>query len=137
MEIDPTYHAIRTLSAYGGLQATTVDVQATWSKQQVIPELPGFTAASSYQSLGGSTTIHTAGNHLGGSYRYSIDMKNRSWLWNQITGYYNSQCCGVAFQFMSSSAPLLAQTSNRGFSVSFTLAGIGSFSSPFGAFGGR
>ena len=53
--------------------------------------------------------------------------------------FYNAQCCGVSFEFQSFNYPnnpsfLLPQ--DRRFNMSFTLAGVGSFSNFFGAFGG-
>ena len=55
-----------------------------------------------------------------------------------ITAYYNAQCCGVAVSYQSYnvagySAFVIPQ--DRRFNISFTLAGIGTFSNFFGAFG--
>ena len=54
-------------------------------------------------------------------------------------GYYNAQCCGFALEFQQynltgiSSSPVPADSR---FNFTITLAGIGSFSNPFGAMGG-
>jgi hypothetical protein len=64
-------------------------------------------------------------------------MKNTAFLQQRIVAYLNSQCCGVSFDWQSISLPLLGIPSDRRFGVSFTLAGIGSFSNPMGSFGGR
>jgi hypothetical protein len=54
----------------------------------------------------------------------------------RINGYYNAQCCGIAFEYQrfnySSSAAVPAD--NR-FFMSFTLAGLGNFSPFSGALG--
>jgi hypothetical protein len=51
--------------------------------------------------------------------------------------YYNSQCCGIAFDWQSRSLPFFGIPVDRRWNVSFTLAGIGTFSNPLGSFGGR
>ena len=58
--------------------------------------------------------------------------------------FYNAQCCGVAFEFQTFNfsgyyyypgyrPPV---TVDRRFAISFTLAGLGTFSNFFGALGG-
>jgi hypothetical protein len=57
----------------------------------------------------------------------------------QITGYYNAQCCGLAFQYQvwnygfGSFSPIPA---DHRFFLSFTLAGLGNFSPFNGALSG-
>ena len=65
----------------------------------------------------------------------------RNTLVNQrYVGFYNAQCCGVPFEYQAYNYPeqsdqfLLPQ--DRRFNMSFTLAGVGTFSNFFGAFGG-
>ena len=55
--------------------------------------------------------------------------------------HYNAQCCGIAaeyqkFNLQGTFAPLGVPKDHR-FNLSFTLAGIGTFSNLFGAFGGQ
>ena len=59
----------------------------------------------------------------------------------RYVGFYNAQCCGVSFEYQAMNYS--AQVSNqfllprdKRFNMSFTLAGVGSFSNFFGAFGG-
>ena len=58
----------------------------------------------------------------------------------RYVAFYNAQCCGVSVEFQAFNYPpdqsrfLLPQ--DRRFNMSFTLAGVGSFSNFFGAFGG-
>ena len=61
-------------------------------------------------------------------------------LQQQISVFYNAQCCGIAFQFQSynfggigSNVPVPA---DHRFFLSFTLAGLGSFSPFNGAMSG-
>jgi hypothetical protein len=72
---------------------------------------------------------------VGGSYWFNYDLGNRKWIQQRIVGYYNSQCCGITVDWQSSVGYSTLPT-NRLFSVSFTLAGIGSFANPMGSFGG-
>jgi hypothetical protein len=51
---------------------------------------------------------------------------------------YTSQCCGVAVDYQTVNLGITAignVTHDRRFGVSFTLAGLGSFSNPFGGMG--
>jgi hypothetical protein len=138
MEIDSKYRAIRTLSASGTLAAAHADVRAGWSKRQYIPELAGFDnpdRATHY--LNAATTIRTRDNNLGGTYDFNFDVRATSFLQQRIIAYYNSQCCGISVDWQSISSSFRSVRSDRRFGISFTLAGIGSFSNPLGAFGGR
>jgi hypothetical protein len=54
--------------------------------------------------------------------------------------YYNAQCCGVAVEYqtydLAQFASRFAVPQDRRFNISFTLAGIGTFSNFFNALGG-
>jgi hypothetical protein len=56
------------------------------------------------------------------------------------TGFYNAQCCGIAVEFQrfnyGNSGYYYVIPNDRRFTISFTLAGIGTFASPMGMFGG-
>jgi hypothetical protein len=57
-----------------------------------------------------------------------------------MTGFYNSQCCGLAMSYLESNVPSLQNylyPSNRTFLLSFTLAGLGNFSPLSRGTGGR
>ena len=81
------------------------------------------------------------GNRIGGYYSFNYDLKQDSFLQQRLTAYYNSQCCGIAaeYQTFHYGASLAARglTQDRRFNLSFTLAGVGTFSNLFGAFGGQ
>jgi LPS-assembly protein len=137
MEIDSRYRAIRTLGASGSLDSDLVRVTAGWSKRGVIPERPEFSPDFATHYLNAETTLHTRDNRYGGTYAMNFDMKGRSFLQQRVMVYYNSQCCGLNVDWQEIDTPLLSIPADRRFGVSFTLAGIGSFSNPFGSFGGR
>ncbi len=138
LEIDSRVHAVRNMWASGSLHGTYAQVNAGWSKRPVIPELPGFDhpdLASHFVNAG--TTLRTRDNRLGGSYQVSYDVKRLTFQNQRVVAHYNSQCCGIAFDWQSRGAQLLGFASNQTWGVSFTLAGIGSFANPLGSFGGR
>ena len=63
--------------------------------------------------------------------------QDRAFLNQRIAASYNSQCCGISFDWQSITSPLFRSGADRRFGLSFTLAGIGSFSNPLGSFGGQ
>jgi LPS-assembly protein len=136
-DLDPDVKKFRTMSASGSVQSRQVQVTTGWSRRLVIAELPGFDEGRSYHSLDASTTVRTDNNRAGGTYSFNFDVKNTAFIQQRIVAYFNSQCCGVSFDWQSISVPLLGLPADRRFGISFTLAGIGSFSNPMGSFGGR
>jgi LPS-assembly protein len=134
-EIDSRYKQFRSITASGGVQTERVQFTTGWSKRFVIERLPGFGTGSDY--LDASATLRTRGNRWGGTYAFNFDVANTSFLQQRVVAYLNSQCCGVSVDWQSISLPLLGIPADRRFGVSFTLAGIGSFSNPLGSFGGR
>jgi LPS-assembly protein len=137
MDIDPKYRHIKTLGAQGALDSAHAHVSAGWSKKLVIPALLGYDELSATHYLNASTTVRTRSNSVGGTYDFNLDVKNASFLQQRIIAYYNSQCCGISVDWQNFSTPNLNIPANRTFAVSFTLAGIGSFSNPLGSFGAR
>ena len=140
-EFDSHSHSLRTISANATYSWTNrVQTTATWSKQFLIPELAGFNVPSNLgDSVGASTNVRTTDNRFGGLYSFNYDVANKTMVQQQITGFYNAQCCGIAFQYQSynfsgiSSVPI---PSDHRFFMSFTLAGLGNFSPFNGALGG-
>jgi hypothetical protein len=138
LEIDSKVRAIRTMNASGHLHTTPVQINARWTKRGHIPGLPGFDnpdRADHFLNTGAS--LRTRDNRAGGSYDMNFDIRRRALVQQHLVAYYNSQCCGVAFDWQSRSLPFFGIPVDRRWNVSFTLAGIGSFSNPLGSFGGR
>jgi LPS-assembly protein len=138
MDIDAEKRAIRTMSGTLRAYAGNTEVNAEWSKRFVIPGLRGFSTGRHF--LSGGTTLRSRNNHLGGSYRFTYDVLDREFVDQRIGAYYNSQCCGLSIDWQKMDTPLWTPQgipTNTQFAISFTLAGIGSFSNPLGSFGGR
>ena len=75
---------------------------------------------------------------VGGTYAANLDLRQRSLLQQRIVLSLNAQCCGVTMDYQILSAGQVgAQTlpADRRFGISFSLAGLGTFSNPFGSFG--
>ena len=141
-EYDTQFSALRTISAdmtmavAGWLQAT-----GGWSQRRFIESLPGFNDPSSLDHyLNGSANVRSLGNVVGGLYSFNYDLLRGGFLQQRILGYYNAQCCGVAVEYQTFDFGGLATRArvlqDRRFNISFTLAGIGTFSNFFGALGG-
>jgi LPS-assembly protein len=142
IEIDSRYLALRQVSA-GGSYAWTSRLTTTmsWSKRAFIPQLVGFNDPTQLsQSFTGQVNAHTKDNKYGGIYSFNYDALLGRMLNQSISGFYNAQCCGLAFQYqtwnyggITSGLPVAA---DHRFFLSFTLAGLGNFSPFNGAMSG-
>lgn len=139
-EYDTQFNAIRQVSARTALRmGTNLDLSAGWSQTRFILGLPGFDNPDrTSHFLNTSTTLRTTGNKYGSTVDLQYDLKRDLFLNQRITAYYNAQCCGVGVEYQVAQIPAFGSGQNfkdRRFNLSFTLAGIGSFSDFFGAFG--
>ena len=141
MEYDTKFNAIRTMTADGGVSfGDWLHSQAGWSQRRFIEGLPGFNDPTRLDHyLNSATTWKGWNNRVGAVYNFNYDVRRDRFLQQRIMGYYNAQCCGFALEFQQynltgiSSSPVPA---DRRLNFTITLAGIGSFSNPFGAMGG-
>jgi hypothetical protein len=108
-----------------------------WNRRYLVPGKAGYDnpdLLNHYLNL--DTRLSTADNRFGSTYSMNFDVQQTKMTQQRINGYYNAQCCGIAFEFQrfnyyssSGSVP-----DNR-FFMSFTLAGLGNFSPFSGALG--
>jgi hypothetical protein len=91
--------------------------------------------------LNGNTSLSFLDNRVRGAYTLSWDIDRRTLVSQTVSATYFAQCCGFGVEFQnynygqfSSSIPY---PSDRRINFSFTLAGLGTFSNFFGAFGGN
>ncbi len=138
-EYDTQFHAFRSFSANGSI-AVSDWLQATggWSRR---PYVEGYNSpAAQSDSISASTTLHFKQGRVGGTYAFNYDLFRNYFLQQRILGYYNAQCCGIAVEFQTVNLltpdPRTGLTQDRRFNISFTLAGVGTFSNLLGAFGG-
>lgn len=141
-EYDTQFGAFRTFDASGRFERPgRFQTIAGWSQRRFVKGLAGFDNESSLTHyLNSQTTVTTDRNRVGAVFSFNYDLTRGTFLQRRYTGYYNAQCCGFAVEYqtfnysaLSIAAPVAVD--NR-FNVSFTLAGIGTFSNFFGALGG-
>jgi len=140
-EWDPTFQTLKTLAANGTINSAKLQASAGWSRRRFIPGLPGYdneTLANHY--LNASANWRATNNTIGATYSFNYDLRNDTFLQQRVLAYYNAQCCGfgVEYQVYNFAASTgVAVPQDRRFNLSFTLAGIGTFSNFLGAFGGQ
>ena len=88
----------------------------------------------------GSTSLHSPNGHFTGTYALSWDLTHSTIISQNILATYMAQCCGLQIEFQKfnyASAIGSPIPSDRRINMSFVLAGLGTFSNFFGAFGGN
>jgi LPS-assembly protein len=143
-EWDPDAHALTTISANGTFASGDwLSGSAGWSQRRYFQDLPGVIndPNRSDQYVNGVVNVRRLRNRVGGTYAFNYDIGRDRFLNQRWVAYYNAQCCGVGFEyqtfnFQGAFVPT-AVPQDRRFNISFTLAGIGTFSNLFGAFGGQ
>jgi LPS-assembly protein len=141
-EYDTRFKAVRTVSASGTYRHSNwFDTSASWSMRRFIEGLPGFDDPNDKDHYLNSTTgLRTPRNRVGGAYGFNLDIGRGAFLQQRISGYYNAQCCGFAAEYQTFNygglRTIAGVAQDRRFTFSVTLAGIGTFSPPFGGLGG-
>jgi LPS-assembly protein len=130
LEYDISGLGLAMLSVGGSVTAGLSSGSVSFSRQHPDRRSP----ANSYFS--GSTSLRSPNGHFTGTYALSWDLTHSTIVTQNVLGTYMAQCCGLQVEFQKfhlvSSAPI---PSDRRFNVSFVLAGLGTFSNFFGAFG--
>lgn len=140
-EFDTQVNAFRTLAANGTYSnGRWLDLQAGWSQRRFIPDLPGFNDPNrADQYINAVANLRGLRNRVGGTYAFNYDLLRDQFLHQRYVAYYNAQCCGVGFEYqtfnLQGSLVGFGLAQDRRFNISVTLAGIGTFSNLFGAFG--
>jgi len=136
LEYDTQVRAVRTYRASVNATHPAFDLNGSWSKRQVIPGLAGFdNPASADHFLTLSTRAKQPRGGASAGYSMTYDILRERILQQRISGFYNAQCCGVAFDYAVTNLSHLGLRDDKRFSFSFTLAGIGSFTNLLGVFG--
>jgi LPS-assembly protein len=91
-------------------------------------------------SFNGGTSLNLAQGRVVGAYAVNWDISQAAILNQGGSVTYMAQCCGIQLEYQRfkfpRSDPNFPIPSDRRFNVSFVLAGLGTFSNFFGAFGG-
>jgi LPS-assembly protein len=137
VELDPHYLTARTISANGAYNVNWLTTTVGWNKTAPIPGVVGSLPVG---YINATTSAHTKDTRWGTAYSLNFDVINSQLLQQSITGYYNSQCCGIQFQYQvynfNGLSTGLSVPSDQRFFMSFTLAGLGNFSPFSGALSG-
>lgn len=138
MEYDYEEKRIQGVSTQATLGYPEAQVSAGWSRRRTYVVCPPLPTPCVDQTLNTASTFKFAGNRYGGTYAMDWDIARSTILQQRWLGYYSAQCCGFTIEYQVYNYPtgfIIPQ--NRRFNFSFTLAGIGTFSNFFGAFGGN
>lgn len=141
-EWDPTVHTLKTFSAGGTVRdGEWLQVSGSWSRRRFIPTLSGFDdPARATHSLSTATTLRSRSNRLGGNYSFDYDFQRDFFIQQRVLAYYNAQCCGVVVEYQTfnfQGVPGITVAQDKRFNISFSLAGIGTFSNFLGALSGQ
>jgi len=142
VDIDSRYLKLRQLGANANYNwSNRLQTSFGWAKQGYIPQLAAYSVLESLQNtINGGTNFHTRDNHYGSVYNFTYDATHSTMLQQSISAFYNSQCCGLAFQYQSFNfggvTSGLNVSADHRFFLSFTLAGLGNFSPFNGAMSG-
>jgi LPS-assembly protein len=139
MEYDPTDDTgkLQGFSLSGGVNSQTVQASGGWGRRKYATGTTGL-SADNYLQASSTVSSPTQRFTVTGSLNYDIGRKNlMQYRW---IGAYNAQCCGIAIEYQEhnfpTSDPRFLIPKDRRFNLSFTLAGIGTFSNFLGNFGG-
>ena len=127
-EFDSRTHALLRLSVGGGYNWTAhMQTSVTWSKFYTQdPTTSVITLGDDSLSISGQA--QTADSRFGGRYSMLYDFPTSTMQQQTFSAFYNAQCCGIAMNYTT--RPLLGGIgqSNNTFTISLTLAGLGSVS---------
>jgi hypothetical protein len=136
LEYDTRFNAVRSYRASARVTQPLVELSGTWNKQQVIPGLSGYSdpryAAHTVIFNG---RLKKPGGAASVSYATAVDVLNNRFLQHRFGAFYNAQCCGIAMDYVVANYSHLGFRNDKRFSLSFSLAGIGTFVNPLGVFG--
>jgi hypothetical protein len=129
-EYDTYGFGLELLSAGGGVNSRKASANANYS----------WRSRDDSNFLSASSTLRWLDGRANGTYSLSWDIGRGYVVSQSINGSYLAQCCGLLLEFQrfnypeSSDIPIASDTR---FNFGFILAGLGTFSNFFGAFGGQ
>ncbi|MPY89576.1 MAG: hypothetical protein GEU99_16825 [Luteitalea sp.] len=135
LEYDSVLGTMPSLSANGKARLTSwVNVDAGWSQRSYITN-----PLASDRFVNATANVRAPNGRYGGSYSFFYDLGRTTLVENRVLAFYNAQCCGIAVEYQTYNYPIFGSAlvpQDRRFNISFTLAGIGTFSNFLGALGG-
>jgi LPS-assembly protein len=131
IEYDMYGNGLQSITGGGSINGAKVSGNVTYNRTR----LSSTDAPSSY--ISGSATARD--KRLQGTYALSWDVARGYIVTQSFIGSYMAQCCGLQFEFQNYKFPSNSGypvSADRRFNFGFVLAGLGTFSNFFGAFGG-
>jgi len=136
LEYDTKFGAVRSYRASTSITQPAFDVTTSWSKQQIIEGLSGYSDPRyANHALTFSGRLRKPGGGASIAYSTAVDILNDRFLQHRFGAFYNAQCCGVAVDYVVANYSHYGLRNDKRFSLSFSLAGVGSFVNPLGVFG--
>jgi LPS-assembly protein len=132
MELDQKDLSLRSIGASGTSTYRAAQLNVGWTRTN-------YTNQQTQSALNASSTFNFQGGRTGGTYALDWDISRGYLIQQRWIGFYNAQCCGITFEYQQFKFPqqsFAGVPQDRRFNIGFTLAGIGTFSNFFGAFGG-
>ena len=124
------------MSLNGTWRSENADITSGWTRQ-AYPSPEGLIPPSNL--VNANANLRFQGGKFGGGVTFNYDVTRTTILNQRYVAFYNPQCCGVSFEYQYFNYPErtgILLPHDRRFNISFTLAGVGSFSNLLGAFGG-
>jgi hypothetical protein len=124
----------------GMLRTLNTNITGGWSRQAYATTTSTGSVTNANNVVQTLADFKLKESRFGGIVNFVYDISKSILVNQRYVGFYNAQCCGVSFEYQAYDYPnqpnqfLLPH--DRRFNMSFTLAGVGSFSNFFGAFGG-
>jgi LPS-assembly protein len=135
LEHDVSGGGLQSLSASGSVNVGLQSVNASLSRRR----FDRTQRPDTYLSTGASAAL--VQGRVTGTYSLSWDIGRNSIVSQTLAAAYFAQCCGFGVEFQKYNfaqvSPLYPIPSDKRINFSFTLAGLGTFSNFFGAFGGN
>ncbi len=104
-EIDSHYLELRTISVQAGYTWTNrFQTTIGWSKKAFIAAGLGrlqTTRSALDHYINTSFNAHSSDNKVGTVYNFNYDVLHSTMVQQQISVFYNSQCCGIAMQYQA------------------------------------
>jgi LPS-assembly protein len=126
-------HGMMVLTTGASLNGARSGVTLNYSRQRLNPSQD----ANSFVTA--TTRWRLFNDRVSTNYSLSWDVARSYIVSQRIVSSYMAQCCGVQAEYQQFNFPTgfgLPITSDRRFNLAFVLAGLGTFSNFFGAFGG-
>jgi LPS-assembly protein len=141
IEYDGRLKGVRSIGLNSGLNTTVFTATGGWSRTSLLTQdakTLKVTKTSIYDGLNFSASAHTVDNKLRASWAWTYDLVRKQQIQQSYTAQIMSQCCGVAAEYQVYNLGTFALnglSQDKRFNLSFSLAGIGTFSNLLGAFG--